>query len=60
MGKPNCYKCSYREVLPGDAHSRCIHPKVNKKLNNDLIAAMIEAHAGKVIEVRTELGIKEE
>lgn len=26
MTKPDCYKCKYRGVLPGDAHSRCNHP----------------------------------
>lgn len=26
--KPNCYECKYRRNLPGDAHSRCAHPRV--------------------------------
>jgi len=25
--KPNCYKCKYREEIPGDAHSRCTNLK---------------------------------
>ena len=24
--KPNCYKCQYRGVIPGNAHSECKHP----------------------------------
>ena len=24
---PDCYKCKHRETIPGDAHSRCVHPK---------------------------------
>ena len=24
--KPDCYKCKYREKIPGDAHSRCVYP----------------------------------
>jgi hypothetical protein len=26
--KPDCYKCKHRRILPGDAHSRCAHPRV--------------------------------
>lgn len=28
--KPNCYECKHRRDLPGDAHSRCAHPRVPK------------------------------
>lgn len=36
--KFNCYKCDYRGMVPGDAHSCCNHPEVKqgdaaKKLN---------------------------
>ena len=24
--KPNCYECTYRRGILGDAHSRCAHP----------------------------------
>ncbi len=24
--KPNCYKCKHRGTLPGNAHSKCVHP----------------------------------
>ena len=27
MNKPNCYKCSHRRSIPGDAHSYCKHPQ---------------------------------
>jgi len=27
MTKPDCYKCKYREDIPGDAHSRCTNKK---------------------------------
>jgi len=23
MDKPNCYECSHRRTIPGDAHTRC-------------------------------------
>jgi len=26
--KPNCYECVYRGTLPGDTHSKCLHPDV--------------------------------
>lgn len=25
--KPECYKCKYRQTIPGDAHSKCTNPK---------------------------------
>lgn len=27
--QPNCYKCLYRRSIPGDAHSECVHPRIN-------------------------------
>jgi hypothetical protein len=37
MAKPNCYECIYRRNIPGDTHSKCVHPdngatSVNKEL----------------------------
>ena len=29
MDKPDCYQCKYRRPVPGDAHSRCVHPEVD-------------------------------
>lgn len=36
--KPDCYNCKYRRNIPGDAHSRCIHPKASN--GNEFIALM--------------------
>ena len=27
MKNPDCYKCVHRGTIPGDARSRCAHPK---------------------------------
>ena len=27
MTKPNCYECRWRRDIPGDCHSRCVHPE---------------------------------
>lgn len=27
--KPNCYQCKYRGEIPGNAHSKCLHPMLN-------------------------------
>jgi len=29
MSKPNCYECVHRRNVPGDAHSRCVHPEAS-------------------------------
>jgi hypothetical protein len=35
-----CYTCKHRRDVPGDAHSRCVHPKIN--LNSlDMINVVI-------------------
>lgn len=26
--RPNCYQCIHHRSLPGDAHSRCAHPRI--------------------------------
>jgi len=54
--KPDCYKCMYRGTIPGDAHSRCKHPKA--KTADDSIVAMINSFAGKTGETAKRLGIK--
>lgn len=33
--KPDCYKCKWREDIPGDAHSSCKHPSL-EQINNNL------------------------
>ena len=30
INKPDCYKCKYRDIIPGDCHSRCRHPKAGE------------------------------
>ena len=57
MSKPNCYECKYRGEIPGDAHSRCLHPAIKTEGTNP-IEAMIEAVCGKFISTANELGIQ--
>lgn len=26
--RPNCYQCKYRGEIPGNAHSKCLHPSI--------------------------------
>ena len=54
--KPNCYKCIYRGTIPGDAHSRCKHPKV--KVDDNPFGAIVDVFSGKTKEAVKELGIK--
>ena len=54
--KPNCYKCEYRGMIPGDAHSRCNHPEV--KQNDNEFGALVEMLQGKNNEAAKKLGIK--
>ena len=59
MGKdkrPNCYECVYRGTIPGDAHSRCGHPKVH--VDDNPFGALVDMFAGKTTEARKELDIK--
>lgn len=32
--KPNCYECQYRRSIPGDCHSKCVHPVIADLHNN--------------------------
>lgn len=32
--RPNCYECIHRRDLPGNAHSRCVHPS-NAEINDN-------------------------
>jgi hypothetical protein len=29
MITPDCYTCTYRGLIPGDAHSKCFNPKAS-------------------------------
>ena len=33
MNRPNCYKCTYRTQVPGDAHSGCVNKDAHVKGN---------------------------
>jgi len=46
--KPNCYDCQHRRDLPGDAHSRCVHPTIGKQDSNEFAALsqMLSGHFG--------------
>ena len=57
MKKPNCYECEFRGTIPGDAHSRCNHPKV--KQDSNMLGALVDMLGGKNTEAAKELGIKE-
>lgn len=58
MNKPNCYKCVYRGVLPGDAHSKCCHPEATRSLDPNDLAAMAEAFVGKADIAKLKLCIR--
>ena len=52
MPEPNCYKCKWRGTIPGDAHSRCCHPKCGGD-NSDPFGRMMAmfANVGRVAPV---------
>jgi len=56
MSKPNCYKCKYRGMISGDAHSQCKHPKV--KMHENPFGALVDVLEGKTESARIELEIK--
>ena len=55
MGEVNCYECKFRGTIPGDAHSRCNHPKV--KQDSNPFGAMVDALSGKNNDAAKELKI---
>jgi len=48
MDRPDCYKCKHRASVPGDAHSRCMHPETQKQIDilSDVLA--IFASSGRI------------
>lgn len=38
--KPDCYKCIHRREIPGDAHSRCVHPSLGQQDDNPFSAVV--------------------
>ena len=37
MERPDCYKCKHRRDLPGSAHSKCVHPSIERVSNDPLM-----------------------
>ena len=54
--KPNCFKCLHRRSIPGDAHSRCVHPTIGPQNSNEF-DAMVDMLAGKTRDAAKALGI---
>ena len=47
--KPNCYECAHRGTLPGDAHSKCLHPKIKGSTEDPLANVLgILASVGRI------------
>lgn len=38
--KPDCYGCTYRKQVPGDAHSSCHHPAFEKVHDNPMLSIL--------------------
>lgn len=38
--KVDCYKCKYREDMPGSAHSSCKHPSLSRATDNAFLEMM--------------------
>lgn len=34
--KPSCYECAHRGTLPGNTHSKCLHPKIKDSAEDPL------------------------
>jgi hypothetical protein len=43
--RPNCYTCVHRGTIPGDAHSRCLHPALGPQPDNPF-TAMVQLLGG--------------
>lgn len=48
MSKPNCYQCQYRGEVPGDTHSKCVHPVFEKIVDSSLgqLSSLMGKRAG--------------
>ena len=55
--KPNCYECQFRGEIPGDAHSRCLHPELGKQDDNPF-GAMVAMMRGSGREAARKLNIQ--
>lgn len=56
MAKPNCYDCVHRRTIPGDAHSRCVHPAIGPQDSNEF-GAMVQMMAGHFRKAATDLHV---
>ncbi len=54
--KPNCWDCQHHGSIPGDAHLRCLHPKIGPQSSNEF-TAMVDMLAGKTRNAAKELGV---
>lgn len=55
----DCYECKYRGTIPGDRHSKCQHPEVNKTgIDDCFMGGLAEAYLGKANPAKRALGIK--
>jgi len=53
--RPNCYECHWRGTIPGDAHSRCLHPDIN--WSDDLMGDLVKVLDGTFDEAIERLNI---
>ncbi len=57
--KPDCYQCRWRGTIPGDAHSKCRHPKVEEAgIDTNPFGAMVDVMGGKASAPRRSLAIR--
>lgn len=58
MNKPDCFKCKYREDLPGSEHSRCVHPSTKSLDDNPMLEMFaIFASVGRVAPMAADTGL---
>jgi hypothetical protein len=48
--KPNCYKCQWRGTIPGDCHSRCLHPSIKYPEQRSFLKDLIAMAEGQFID----------
>lgn len=56
--KPNCYECRHRGTVPGDAHSCCHHPEVDKRGGGDVFTAIVSMLTGDMAQASAKLHIQ--
>ena len=53
----NCHKCKHRRDIPGDAHSRCLHPAIGE-MDSNPFGALVDMLDGRWQKAAIELNIK--